>query len=603
MSIKVRCFLSLLFVFFCVPAVFHATEVLVEAESFQKKGGWVVDQQFVATMGSPYLLAHGMGIPVADAVTEVVFPKAGTYRLWVRAKNWVPGPWEAPGRFRVMLDGKNAGPVFGTEDGWNWQDGGKVRIEKAGKVSVALHDLTGFEGRCDALFFTDHYEQKPPIRLKALRAWRDRLTKAPKVPPPAGAFDLVVVGGGIAGCAAALAADEEGLSVALIQDRPVLGGNASKEVRVHTIGIHGKGKWILEKIDTRHYPNGSAEAVKDQEKRRKNMQAAENVSLFLCWRAYQTVTDDNMIKAVYARHTETGKTLRFEAPLFVDATGDGWIGYWAGADYRMGREACSEFDEWVDKYDELWSPRKADTITMGTSVLWNSEKADQPVSFPEVPWAMDVAKDHVAVSGEWYWEYHGKDTIYDAEHIRDHLFRAIYGSFSNAKKLEKYSNVKLKWVAYVAGKRESRRLMGDYIYTMQDVVRQRKFKDAVVMEKRDIDLHYQLKLKGKPYDFLSRAIYVGKGMYYVPFRCLYSRNIKNLMMAGRCFSCSHVGLGGPRVMLTCGQMGIAVGKAAAVCKKYGILPRDIHPSDNKVRELQRMVGGEFPAPDDAVDAP
>ena len=160
--------------------------------------------------------------------------------------------------------------------------------------------------------------------------------------------------------------------------------------------------------------------------------------------------------------------------------------------------------------------------------------------------------------------------------IRDHLLRAIYGSFANAKKDPKNAAVALKWVAYVAGKRESRRLMGDYIYTMQDMAQRREFPDAVVEEKREIDSHYQLAETGSPSDFLSEAMFHPTGgLYYIPFRSLYSRNIGNLMMAGRCFSCSHIGLAGPRVMKTCGQMGIATGYAAALCKKHGATPREV----------------------------
>jgi hypothetical protein len=146
---------------------------------------------------------------------------------------------------------------------------------------------------------------------------------------------------------------------------------------------------------------------------------------------------------------------------------------------------------------------------MGTSVLWNSEKSDQPSDFPAVPWAMPVAKEHKAINGEWYWEYSANhlNQIDDAERIRDHLLRAIYGSFANAKKDPKNANVALKWVAYVGGKRESRRLMGDHIYTMQDMAQRREFPDAVVEEKREIDSHYQLAETGSPSDFLSKALF------------------------------------------------------------------------------------------------
>jgi hypothetical protein len=230
---------------------------------------------------------------------------------------------------------------------------------------------------------------------------------------------------------------------------------------------------------------------------------------------------------------------------------------------------------------------------MGTSVLWNSGKLDQPAGFPAVPWAMPVARDSKAINGEWDWEYSANhlNQIDDAEQIRDHLLRAIYGSFANAKQDPKNANVALQWVAYVGGKRESRRLMGDHIYTMQDMVQRRAFPDAVVEEKRDVDSHYQLAATGSPADFRSKALFhPTRDLYYIPFRSLYSRNLANLMMAGRCFSCSHIGLAGPRVMKTCAQMGIATGYAAALCKQHRATPREV--GQRHIAELRRLIGYE-----------
>ncbi len=260
-----------------------------------------------------------------------------------------------------------------------------------------------------------------------------------------------------------------------------------------------------------------------------------------------------------------------------------------------GREESKKFNERWDKYGELWSPEKADNRVMGSSVLWRSEKSDKPVEFPEVPWAMEVANSYVAMKGTWKWEYSNNDLhqIEDAEQIRDHMLKAIYGSFYNAKEKPGNENLKLEWVSYLIGKRESRRLVGDYIYTFNDVREMREFQDAVVKEKRPVDVHYQQNLKDpqKP-DFLSEALYYNVDYYYLPFRSLYSKNIGNLLMAGRCFSCSHIGLGGPRVMHTTGQMGVAVGYAASLCKKYNTQPRGVY--DKHIIELQELItkGGE-----------
>lgn len=575
-----------------------APGILIEAESFADKGGWSVDQQFVEQMGSPYLLAHGLGKPVANASTSVTVPAAGSYRVWVRTKNWVPGDWEAPGRFLLKVNGQPLKPEFGVLEGWQWQDGGKVDL-KAGAVRLELEDLTGFAGRCDAIYLTADANDRPPDELPALREWRNRLMGIPEAPPSAGAFDVVIVGGGISGCAAALAAAEQGLTVALIHDRPILGGNASGEVRVHTIGITGYSERILKKINSEHWPNGSELALVDDFKRHATMDAEPSIRQFLSWRAYGVKMDGTRIVAVHARHNESGEVRSFEAPVFIDSTGDGWIGYWAGAEHRYGRESRDEFGEGWEEHGDLWSPASPDNRVMGVSLLWNSDATSAPTVFPETPWAADVAKDHVAVKGEWYWEYSDNELcmIRDAEQIRDHVLRAIYGAFANAKGLPEYATHELKFVGYISGKRESRRLVGDHIYTLGDMVEGREFPDTVVTETRDVDLHYQRIEKDSeyPYDFLSTALFMKVPRYYIPFRSLYSRNIVNLMMAGRNFSCSHVGLGGPRVMNTCGQMGAATGYAASLIKKHGTTPRGVYA--DHMAELRKLV-----LPDPAEEA-
>ena len=288
--------------------------------------------------------------------------------------------------------------------------------------------------------------------------------------------------------------------------------------------------------------------------------------------------------------------------MFADCTGDGWIGYWAGAEYSYGREASSEYGENWDAHGVLWSPDAPDNFVMGSSVLWGSENAGKPVEFPEVPWAMDIVGDHSSRNGEWFWEFTRNDLsqIEDAETIRDHMFCAIYGSFYNYKnqipedihpdqqRINNISNrpeqlkadsIQLKWISYLVGKRESRRLIGDYIFTFNDAREPKDFKDAVVFEKRAVDVHYQMNLVDeKNPDFLSEAMFYNTNMYSIPYRSFYSKNINNLFMAGRNFSCSHIGLGGPRVMNTTGQMGAAVGIAASVCKKYKTNPRDVYIS-------------------------
>jgi hypothetical protein len=248
----------------------------------------------------------------------------------------------------------------------------------------------------------------------------------------------------------------------------------------------------------------------------------------------------------------------------------------------MGRESREEFNESL-------APEQPDAMTMGNSILWNSVKIEnesdtyqekpKSVGFQEVPWAMEVAKDYSATRGEWYWEYGLlMNTIYDAEEIRDHLFRAIYGNWYNVKQNPENANLKMKWMAYVAGKRESRRIMGDYILKESDIMERPDFEDGFVEEVREIDIHYP---KGGDYDFLSVAEFTKIQQYKIPYRTLYSKDIDNLFMAGRCFSATHVGLGSPRVMHTLAQMGVVVGTAAVVCTNNSCTPRDIYLSHLK----------------------
>ncbi len=574
---------SLLFLSGCVK------EVFVECESFEEHGGWVVDPQFVEQMGSPYLMAHGMGEPVENARTTIEIPAGGTYHVWARTRDWAPGRWEAPGRFHVLLDGAALPETLGDQmGGWGWNYAGKTKAIK-GSATLEVEDLTGFNGRCDAIYISNRY-RTPTNEPGYLRDMRETLTGKRELPGKVLDFDLVVVGGGIAGCAAAIAAAEEGMEVALVHDRPVLGGNASSEIRVHTLGIYGHFERILKMLDTEHYPNGSPDAFLDEEKRHKNIQQYDRISLLLETRAYRVDTLNGEITAVDARHTRTGETIRLRAPYFADCTGDGWIGYWAGAEYMYGREPVDQYGEQWEEFGELWSPDEADDKVMGSSVLWRTREADTISPFPEVPWAMEVAGSHAARKGTWHWELISEEwnQAEQGEQIRDHMLKAIYGSFYNEKQKTGSDSLELEWVSYLLGKRESRRLVGDYIYTFNDERESRTFPDAVVMEDRAVDVHYrQDELDDSKPGFLTEAMFYLAERYYIPYRSLYTRDIGNLFMAGRCFSCSHVGLGGPRVMRTTGQMGAAVGYASAVCHRNDCTPRQLY--EDHLEEYMELV--------------
>jgi RNA polymerase sigma factor (sigma-70 family) len=540
-----------------------ANGVLVEAEGFDDHGGWALDSQFTHEMGSPYLLAHGLGKPVANAKTKVPFPKTGPYRLWVRTKDWVPS--HHPGRFKVILCGVDAPAEFGTTgDGWIWQDGGTVEI-KDKIANLELKDLTGFDGRCDALFFSADPGATPPAQADdAMAAWRRQRLGLPEEPPDAGRFDAVVVGGGIAGCAAALTAGRLGLDVALVQDRPVLGGNASPEVR---IGPRGVNRSVVSEVAG--------------PQREQVLAAQKNVRLFLGWRAFRARTQGARIHSVDAKDIRTGRELRFAAPVFIDCTGAGWVGAWAGAAYRMGREAASEFNESL-------APKQADAMHHGNTVRFSTRMAPGPAAFPEVPWATAVSKDYANLGGLAHmWEYgQWLDATRNAEQIRDHLFRAVYGTFATVKGKDpqKNANLELAWVGHIAATGSSRRLIGDYILTENDIRQQKEFEDAVAVNDDHICLHYP----GTQYDFRNGDWkFIAVKPYSIPFRCLYSKNVDNLMMAGKHISASHVASASVKMMLHGGQHGVAVGAAAYLCKKHNAAPREV--GAKHLRELQEIV--------------
>ncbi|MGJ8693865.1 MAG: FAD-dependent oxidoreductase [Thalassotalea sp.] len=567
---------------------FTKTGLLIEACNFENLGGWVLDTQFYQQMGGNYLLAHGLGKPVENASTRFKVPEAGKWHVFVRTRDWCPGDWQAPGQFNLHINGKKMPETLGTKSGWAWQDAGVVELAK-GQSIIEVEDLTGFEGRFDAIYLSQEPFPSLPNSPTELYHWKDQLSGRSKLSIKEHNYDVVIVGGGITGCGAALAAESQGLKVALIQDRPVLGGNASDEIRVHTLGVYGKNEKLLRKIDTEHYPNGHENAVFDQQKRTQTF-ADSKVDVFTSNSMIGLSQTGNTINSVDARHINTGIIQRYSAPQFIDCTGDSWLGLWAGAEYRYGREASGEFNETWDKHGELWSPLKADNKVMGTSVLWHSEYGQKPFNFPEVPWAMPVATKDKAIEGDWDWEYSNDslDQVDDAEQIRDHMFRAIYGNFYNAKKHPKYRLLEIKFMAFIGGRRESKRLIGDHIYSMRDAVDKPDFPDIVVEEKRPLDSHYQLKDHGHHADYRSEALFMKVGYYFIPFRCFYSKNIDNLMMAGRNFSCTHIGLAGPRVMNTCGQMGIATGYAAALCKKHNKNPREV--GKKHITELRQLIG-------------
>jgi len=596
--------------------------IWLEAESFKDTGSWSNDSQYVDLMGSPYLLATGVGTPVEDATTTAMIPASGVYRLWVRCKDWLPE--YHPGLFQVLIDGKASGTTFGKADtdAWRWIDGGVFDLEK-GRIEVRLHDLNGWWGRCDAVVLATG-TFKPANNPAGLARQRLRYCGVSAEIKDMGSYDVVVVGGGPSGLGAAVAAARHGSKVALIQDRPVLGGNSSSEIQVPPMGYIGNppDRVNVTGLAEEFFPKQGWQNFADSRKMESIVRAEKNISLFLNTRATGVVMESpDTIKSVGALSVITGQRMSFTAPLFIDCTGHGWIGYYAGAEYRMGQEARAEFGESL-------APVKAGEHTMGNCLYYAViETHHSPdVAFECPPWACRWTRPedfeplgshrrqrqvvrpenfdrpsrgrgrnpgndiNGGILHAWWVEYGGMlNTIEDAEKIRDELFRINIGLWNYAKNhnpmtVEKNRNRRLVWLNYVAGVRESRRLIGDYIMTQKDFDDQIVHKDTIGFTDWGPDVHH-------PEGFWVRGndcIHVYKGRRTsIPYRTLYSRNIRNLFMAGRCLSATHIAMGGTRVMRPLMQTGQAAGTAAAIAGKYRTTPRGVYL--RHIQELQQEL--------------
>ena len=560
--------------------------VWIDAEDFVSYGGWTLDTQFVHLMGSAYLLATGVGTPVEDATTEFVLSEAGNYRVWVRARNWVKE--HAPGRFKISLNGRSLEKEFGAADSetWVWESAGDLALA-AGKVTLALHDTTGYYGRCDALVLTTDKTYVPPAERADICKERARLTGLSLAPEFAGEFDVIVVGAGTGGCPAAIAAARTGAKTALIQNRPVLGGNASVECGVPMNGAAS------------HHPNARETGIPEDVHRTRAFygsraysepfavlcKAEPNLTVFLNRHVFDVeMKDDVTIATAKAVDTLTGAITVYKGKQFVDCTGDGWVGYFAKAEFRKGREASSEFNESL-------APEKADGITMSGCLMGNGlgfraagTGKDMPYTRPA--WAYDIPKldgfgrrVRRITGGEWWNEHPGTiDDVWEAEMARDELIRIIFGYWDYIKNKSRLqaeaSTYALIHIPHMDAKRESRRLVGDYLLNQNDCENGRVFEDAISYGGWPMDVHHP---KGMfsgsegSFDFNKHV-----PIYTIPYRSLYSKNIDNLLFAGRCASVTHVALGTIRVESTLATMGQAAGTAAAWCAQKDITPRDIY---------------------------
>lgn len=588
-----------------------AEVVWLETERFENCGGWINDSQFIDQMGSPYLLAVGLGKPVQDAVTTVALPHSGRWRLWARTRDWVPE--HHPGRFQILLNGKPVERVFGAsgKPGWHWEDGGWHPLSE--RVELRLRDLTGYYARCDVIVLSDDRNWTPPDDKAAIAALREHHGGVSRDIKNAGDYDVVVVGGGLAGCTAAVAASRLGARTALIQNRPILGGNASTEILVPPVGIWPSGK--LDPRDPREtglveeYRTLGNQRVREgmlySERLLRWVRAEPNLELHLNTHATGVEMDPsatNRITAVIGQHVQTGQRLRFRAQLFIDCTGDANVGAAAGALHRYGKESKA-------MHNEPWAPDQPSPHTMGCGLKYFHQDTGRPQPFATPPWAMKFTScddfapgrhprfySDIEIGDQWKLELGGtQDTITEAEEIRDDLLRLIYGLWDHTKNhcprdKTRATSHTLVWVSHVLAKRESRRLLGDAILTQNDIAGQTLFPDRVAYGGWILDDHhsggfFHKGSFGQHYDRMAEAC---QGLpFSIPFRSLYSTNIVNLLMAGRNISATHLALSDTRVMLTCAVIGQAAGTGAALCIRHNCTPRDL--GRNHIEQLQQQL--------------
>lgn len=573
-----------------------AAALLVEAESFDDVGGWVTDSASVRQMGSAYLMAHGYGRPVADAKTDLEIPETGTYFVWARTRNW-NAEWTegAAGVFQVKI-GDFVSRELGTgAKEWHWEYLGSVALEK-GTVTASLHDLTGFNGRCDALFLSTD-QSAVPDRCETIVESKNR-------------YDLIVVGGGVSGICAAISAGRYGLKVLLLQDRERLGGVNSSEVRVSMGGMLKCGTYpklgqVVDEIQPA-YGSGKTYPAEYYEDARKEIvvtRPGSNVDLKYRQHVYKVEMDlraTNRIAAVVALDTRRGVRTRYRAPLFVDATGDAVLARQAGCETMYGRDARSRFGE-------PNAPVRGDAQVMGHTIIWYAKDRGAPRAFPDIStWALpgfDEKTAYHVMHGDWEQETGQlRDMADDTEAIRDYGLLTIFSNWNYVKNLSSrrkdFENAEIDWMSPIGGKRESYRVVGDLILTQNDIEKKVDYPDKTACVSWNMDFHVPDPANVAAFKEPFRTCAYHRNCYGpydgMPYRCLYARDCSNLFLAGRHISCSHAAFAMVRVMRPLGMFGEVVGMAASICKRHGCEPRDVYASH--LNEFKEMMTKGVPPP-------
>lgn len=412
--------------------------------------------------------------------------------------------------------------------------------------------------------------------------------------------DVFVAGGGVAGVCAALSAARNGARVVLIQDRSRLGGNSSSEVKMHVLGADisgGRPGWreggLIEELRLDDAVNNPQRCWELWDLLLYDKLISEpNVTLLLETVLYSASVKSGRIQEVMARCDKSEHLYRIQAQIYVDATGDSRLGLECGAEFRTGRETRNEFNESL-------APEKADQETLGSSILFTSRLHRRPMPYTPPKWARKITREHLRFRtvgpenweyGYWWIEWGGdRDTIRDNERIRFELLSIVTGVWDyikNSGEFPESANWALDWVGMMPGKRGSRRLVGDVLLTQHDLMRG-SWPDAVAMGGWPMDDHPPGGFD-RP-DLPPNTLLRSPEAYDIPLRALYSRNISNLMMAGRNISATHAAFTSTRVMATCASVGQAVGAAAALCCERGISPRRLSQDTNLVSSLQQLL--------------
>lgn len=410
-------------------------------------------------------------------------------------------------------------------------------------------------------------------------------------PTEALATELCIVGGGIAGVCAAIAAARDGIKVTLIQDRPVLGGNASSEVRMWICGALGrfyKESGILEEIQLlNHYRNPGLKYTIWDTVIYEKIRAEKNITLILNCAVCEVRAEANRIQSVKAWHLTRQCWITVSAPLFMDCSGDSVLRY-SGALHRWGREDKTAFDE-------AQGQAIADRKTMGNSLLLQLREIDPADHHPFTPPAFALKYDdsHHRAGGMkptghnfWWIEIGGEDdTLNDADKIRDELYAISYGVWDFIKNHPdgRGHRWELEWIGALPGKRENVRYVGGYTLKQQDIESQGKFDDVVAHGGWTMDDHPPAAFNHPGKDTTH---YAAPSPYGIPYGVLYSANIENLLFAGRNLSATHMAMSSTRVMGTCSLLGQAAGTAAAMALKKGISPAAVA---QHITELQNRL--------------